>query len=383
MKAWLSAVRGVRPATVCEGPDKRMSKRYCFLTERQVGIGSAAGAIEPFLRARPGVEWTDVTYVKPGGLLERLPLPGRLGGSLRGIQQTTRALNDGRFDALFFLTHNPAVFQQRALARVPTVLWTDVTPELLDAQAEQYDHPVDGSALLHRLKRAVVRRTFRLAKLCVGWSDWARRSFVSDYGVPESQTAVVAPGVNLARFSVNQLKRSGLPRLLFVGGNFVRKGGDLLLDVFRQHLRGRCELDLVTRDAIEPEEGIRVHRGLNAGTPELLALYDAATAFVLPTRGDCYSIASMEAMAKALPVVVTGVGGIPEIVEPGETGFLLDGADPVGLRQAIEVLLKDPARARSMGVRGRQVAEERFDAERAAARLFELMTKISEVHSSN
>lgn len=355
--------------------------RICFLTERQVGIGSAAAAIEPHVRARAGTDWTDVTYNEPGGWLERLPLPGRVGGTLRGVQQTSAALRRGPFDALFFLTHNPAVLQQLAISRTPTVLWTDVTPALLDAQAAQYDHPVETSRLAKRAKHALVKRTFNTAKLCVGWSRWACDSFVRDYGVPQEKTRVVAPGVDLARFSVAPTEKRGKPRLLFVGGNFVRKGGDLLLDVFRRHLRGRCELDLVTRDPVEQEEGVRVHHGLNAGSQQLVALFDNATAFVLPTRGDCFSIASMEAMAKGLPVVVSAVGGIPEIVEHAESGFLLgdSGTDLLG---AIEPLLADPTRARAMGLRGRQLAEQRFDAKQTADKLMTLATQAASAPSA-
>src|SRR5262249_37290531 len=153
-----------------------------------------------------------------------------------------------------------------------------------------------------------------------------------------------------------------LPRLLFVGGHFARKGGRLLLDVFRERLRGRCELDLVTRDDVPEEPGVRVHRGLQAGTPELLALYAGADVFVLPTRGDCFSIASIEAMATGLPVVVSAVGGIPEIVEEGESGHLIAPDDASGLIAALESLLSEPGRRAAFGRRGRQLAETRFDA---------------------
>ena len=354
------------------------SPRFCFLTERQVGIGSAAGAIEPYLRPRPDVVWTDVTYHRDGGLLERLPLKGRAAGTLRGFLQTGEALSRGPFDALFFLTHNPAVFRQQAIGKTPTLLWTDVTPQLLDSQAADYEHPVDGSRLLAAVKRGIVERTFRRAALCVGWSEWARRSFVADYGVPEARTRVVAPGIDVTRWAPGTTENRGaLPRLLFVGGNLARKGGQLLLDVFRQHLRGRCQLDIVTRDPLEPEEGVSVHRGLNPKSPRLLELYREATVFVLPTRADCFSIASIEAMAVGLPVIVSGVGGIPEIVEQGESGFLIRPEDGSGLRAALEPLIAAPERARSMGARGRAIAEQRFDARRTADRMIELLTEIA------
>ena len=353
------------------------SARFCFLMERQVGIGSAAGAIEPYVRAR-GHAWTDVTYVKPGGLLEGLPLPGRSGGVLRGIAQVRSALRDGPYDALLFLTHNPAVFQPRAVSATPTLLWTDVTPAQLDTQAEQYAHPVDRFTAVARVKRELVRRTFRRAAACAGWSNWTRGSFTADYGVPERDTAVVAPGVDLAEWQhPERAPASTLPRLLFVGGDFERKGGKLLLQVYREQLRGRCELDLVTRDAVTPEPGVRVHHGLSPKSPELRELYRRASVFVLPTRGDCFSIASIEAMAMALPVVVTGVGGIPDIVEHTRSGYLVKPDDGVSLREALEPLLADPARSVALGARGRELVEQRFNAERTAEQLCAILERIA------
>jgi glycosyltransferase involved in cell wall biosynthesis len=351
--------------------------RFCFLMERQVGIGSAAGAVEPHVRAH-GHEWADVSYFEPGGILERLPLPGRSGGTLRGFAQTTAALRRGPYAALLFLTHNPAVFQPRALATTPTVLWTDVTPAELDAQAEQYAHPVDRSRLIGRLKAALVRNTFQRAALCVGWSNWARGSFVSDYGVPEQRTAVVPPGVDLMRWKPPSAKQiHGLPRLLFVGGDFERKGGTLLLDVYRAHLRGRCELDVVTRDPVAEEPGVRVHHGLTAGSAPLLSLYRKASVFVLPTLGDCFSIASLEAMAMGLPVVVSSVGGISDIVEHERSGFLIPPNDGRALCTALSALVTDTARSTEFGARGRTLTEQRFDAKKTATRLLELLSAIS------
>ncbi|HEY6555993.1 MAG TPA: glycosyltransferase family 4 protein [Polyangiaceae bacterium] len=353
------------------------SGRFCFLMERQVGIGSAAGAIEPYVRAL-GHSWTDVTYVKPGGLLEALPLPGRSGGVLRGIAQVRSALRAGPFDALLFLTHNPAVFQPRALLATPTLLWTDVTPAQLDTQAEQYAHPVDRFTAVARVKKELVRHTFRRAAACAGWSNWARASFTADYGVPERDTAVVAPGVDLLQWQLPERDPGGaLPRLLFVGGDFERKGGKLLLQVYREQLRGRCELDLVTRDAVLPEPGVRVHHGLSPKSPELRDLYRRASVFVLPTRGDCFSIASMEAMAMGLPVVVTGVGGIPDIVEHTRSGYLVKPDDGVSLREALEPLLADPARCKELGTRGRALVEQRFNAERTTEQLCTLLERIA------
>ena len=79
---------------------------------------------------------------------------------------------------------------------------------------------------------------------------------MNDYGVPAEKIHVISPGVDLAQWPRvtpdERLAASAgrLPRLLFVGGDFERKGGRLLLDCFERALAGRCELDIVTQTAL-------------------------------------------------------------------------------------------------------------------------------------
>ncbi len=340
--------------------------RVCFFTERQVGINSVATVLQRYATAQSDVDvtWCDVTYHQEKGRIERLRLPRRVKGVLRGYRQTGDGLRHGPFDALFFLTHNPAVFRHAALRETPTCIWTDVTPLQLDQLADAYEHPISASVPLRMLKHAAVRRTFQLSRRCLGWSDWARRSFVDDYGIAAENTGVVPPGIDLSIWNAppKDPGESGPFRIVFVGGHFERKGGKLLLDVFRRTLRGRCELSLVTRDPIAEEPGVRVYRGLTAGSEPLQNLLYRADAFVLPTLADCHSIASLEAMACGLPVILTRIGAGADIVEDGASGFLIPPSDSKALADSIAALAADPARARAMGARGRALAQQKFDA---------------------
>jgi glycosyltransferase involved in cell wall biosynthesis len=136
-------------------------------------------------------------------------------------------------------------------------------------------------------------------------------------------------------------------------------------------------LDIVTRDSVPAEEGVRVHRGMTAGSPELLALYRAASVFVLPTRGDCTPIALIEAMAMGLPVVASKLAGIPELVEDERSGHLVAPGEATALGAALESLVADEGARRAMGARARAVVEERHDARKTAERLFELVASIA------
>jgi glycosyltransferase involved in cell wall biosynthesis len=90
----------------------------------------------------------------------------------------------------------------------------------------------------------------------------------------------------------------------------------------------------------------------------------ATTIYVQPSLAEGLGTSVLDAMAHALPVVASRVGGLPEAVVHDETGLLVPPDDPSALAAAILELLHDPARARAMGQAGRQRVEELFSLDR-------------------
>jgi L-malate glycosyltransferase len=102
----------------------------------------------------------------------------------------------------------------------------------------------------------------------------------------------------------------------------------------------------------------RVHfTGWRDDVADVLALADV---FVLPSESEGFGRVLVEAMAMSRAVVATAVGGIPDIVLDGETGLLVEPANPVALAGAVRALLADPARAARLGAAGRARAESMF-----------------------
>jgi len=87
-----------------------------------------------------------------------------------------------------------------------------------------------------------------------------------------------------------------------------------------------------------------------------------ANCLVVPSFQENAPLTIAEAMAGAVPVVAARVGGIPGMVKDGETGLLMDPHNIRGIAEAVQKILSDESLARSMGLRGRQVAEGRFRA---------------------
>jgi glycosyltransferase involved in cell wall biosynthesis len=99
--------------------------------------------------------------------------------------------------------------------------------------------------------------------------------------------------------------------------------------------------------------------------PELLSLFDI---FVLSSDWEGFPNVILEAMAMGRPVVSTEVGGVRELVIPGETGHLVAAGEPQLLAEAVQGFLDNPSLATSMGLEGRRRVEREFSLERMVAK---------------
>ncbi len=360
-------------------------RRVVFALEQVLGHISLAQSIKRFAPQCEEIAPTfvDIMFYKQGGLIERSPLPDHLKGALRARLELRAALRNGMPDAFFFNTQKPAVLCQDYVRRVPAVISLDVTPAQYDRLARLYDHRADRAGPVRAAKHAANRRLFHAAAHLLPWSHWVEESLIRDYGVPAERISVIPPGADVERWQPGVRREDGRVRILFVGGNFKRKGGDLLLDWFRNSPDAEaCALHLVTRDPVPPAARVHVHRGVQNNSDELIALARSADIFVLPTLADCFSIASVEAMAAGLPVVTTNVGGISDIVERGRNGFLIEPGDRLALAQALHVLVHDAGLRRRMGNAGRARAEAHFSARLNTARIVrEIQTAIDTASS--
>jgi phosphatidylinositol alpha 1,6-mannosyltransferase len=92
---------------------------------------------------------------------------------------------------------------------------------------------------------------------------------------------------------------------------------------------------------------------------DLARWYASGDVFVFPSTTETFGNVVLEAQASGLPAVVVDKGGPPDLVEPGETGFIARGNDPADLAAKCETLLRDPARRARMGRQAREAARER------------------------
>jgi glycogen synthase len=224
------------------------------------------------------------------------------------------------------------------------------------------------------------------------------------YGVPDERIRVIYNGIDPDQYRPRPdpevLRRYGIdpdvPFVLFVG-RITRQKGILHLVRALPHLDADGPLQVVLcagapdTDEIAAEMETAVAEAKADADADIIwipkmmpkddviALYSEAAVFVCPSVYEPFGIINLEAMACETPVVASAVGGIPEIVVPGETGLLVDfeatadgaePADPDGfardLAAAVNDLLGDSSRLETMGQASRRRVEEHFTWSRIA-----------------
>ncbi len=234
-----------------------------------------------------------------------------------------------------------------------------------------------------RARRLVDRALFAFtdAVICVG--DEVRDFYVREVGVPADRTIVIPNAIDPSRLAVPPgAVRAGSG---IGSGEFVfvcaarlhpQKAHAVLLGAVRQlrdqsappfrvllvgdgPQRGPLE-ELASRLGVRREI---VFLGARTDVPQILAESDA---FVLSSDYEGTSLAILEAMSAALPVVATDVGANRSVVEEGAAGLIVPPRDPAALATAMMRLLTDRVAAREMGRRGREVVRTRYSIESAA-----------------
>ncbi len=268
-----------------------------------------------------------------------------------------------RFDVLHFHRQATAYASLRRMGRTPAIVSIDVTQGYLMARART---AAEARSYLPNAWRE--RRIFDAARLIISTSRWAADGLRAEYPGCETEIVVMPNPVLLDHFGAEwageRHARAAadrqLPRVLFVGGDFARKGGPDVLDAWvRGGFAGRARLDLVT--SVPPEgsrmPGVAVHTGIRPHTPGWEALWRGADVFALPTRDEAFGIVFQEAAAAGLPAIATPLTAIPETVVDGETGVLVPPGDVDALVAALERLLASAELRHEMGVRARRRIE--------------------------
>ena len=345
--------------------------RVTFMMEVHVGLRTYYENLRRFVDkdSRITATWTLITYNHPNRLLRSSLIPAGIRGTLNGAIQVRDALQKTSPDVVFYNTQITAVLGGRRVSHKPYVIATDVTPIQYNRMAVQYNHTIDRNPWVSRYKHNANKRAMQGAARLLPWSTWVGDSMVADYGVRRDLIRVAPPGIDLGAWAAKAHYRQNAAtpvQVLFVGGDFERKGGQILLSAFNQLPAGQAELHIVTRSNVAAGENVHLYHGLKPNSPELLALYRNCDLFVLPTLGDAQAVSTEEASAVGLPIISTQIGALSDVVIEGETGFLTPVGDAAAFAARLRQCCDDPALCERMGRAARVRAEKYFDAQKIA-----------------
>jgi glycosyltransferase involved in cell wall biosynthesis len=221
------------------------------------------------------------------------------------------------------------------------------------------------------------------AKKIIAVSHFTKWELLNHYKIPENKIRVIHNGVDINKFKPAADKRKVKEELGFnpddlaivsVGRLYARKGLFTLIESMPAVVKrfpsakfiisGKGQSDEMRKLLAHAEKlGVKNNIIFTGYYPDkkLPKLYQAADVFAFSTFYEHHPFAILEALATGLPVVTTTVGGIPETIERGKNGFLVEPFNPRHFGEKILYLLEHPAEAAEMGALARKTVEERFD----------------------
>lgn len=275
---------------------------------------------------------------------------GSLGAGIRAHIAKTKP------DVVHFAGHLPAAAIASEPDAVPFTLAMDVTRVAMERDVPRnvwtrFDLERDASLAL-------------AAQHLFPMSTWIADSLSKDCAVPADRVTVMPPSVVVPR--ALPLRGGGQEKLqiIFIGNDFQRKGGDLLCEWIAGPLAKLAELHVVSADPKAKGDiaGVTFH-GRVPNEKLLTEVLPRMDVFCLPTRSDMSPQVLAEAAAAGLPSVSSNIGGIPDLVENGVTGHLVDPKDNDGFVRALSDMSTDRDKTREMGMAAWERARALLNAE--------------------
>ncbi|MBF0456458.1 MAG: glycogen synthase [Nitrospirae bacterium] len=299
-------------------------------------------------------------------------------------------------------THFGGILAKKSYG-IPLVITTHSLEPLRPWKREQLGLGYDASMW-------VEKTALEMADAIIAVSEGMKRDIVELFNVNEDKIEVIYNGIDteeyypvkekeaLAQYGINPDR----PYVLFVG-RITRQKGIIHLVNAIEHIDAGAQIVLCAGQPDTPEikhemeEGIKSIKRDNViwiqkmvSKKEVIQLYTHASVFCCPSIYEPFGIINLEAMACETPVVASAVGGIVEIIEDGQTGFLVrfdqhkeSPFEPLSpaefsadLAEKINIILADKHLAEEMGRKGRLRAEKSFSWKAIAAQVVNLYGKL-------
>ena len=272
------------------------------------------------------------------------------------------------------------------------------TQSMFDASRAGLDHFVytDHTVLAHlhyshlKHKQAYIasrawlrleRALYRNAAVNFTMSNFVADSLREDYACPRGKVVLARAGANTKVNNPVLIAKYTRKEILFVGVHWERKGGPNLLKAFEQVLIKHPDARLIIvgcEPAIKPAIASRCRVVGRVEIEEVAALYNEVSIFCLPSTLEPFGFVFIEAMMHKLPIVATNIGAIPDFLEEGVSGYMVEPGDVDALAAALITLLDSPEKCLQLGEKAHQMTAKKYTWDTTVATLKEKIVEVIE-----
>lgn len=268
------------------------------------------------------------------------------------LQRKVREANREERKVLFHGI-SPALFAYPAIAPKTSFIVTDWTRKLYE--------PIYGTTMSPSWLTFIHKQILNSQKCVIGLTDAVIEEMSKDYGVPYSKLRKgrLPFSADLDLFVPSPSRDDGIVKILFVGGDFQRKGGDALLDWFVKQDKPHLQMTMVTSHHPGDFKDVIIQTNVQYGETRHIELFKSHDIFVLPTKCDAYPSVVGEAACAGLAVLTTkNALGAPEIIQNGVNGYICDSQE--ALFNQLGMLVENKILIESMKQSSREIMEKNF-----------------------
>jgi glycosyltransferase involved in cell wall biosynthesis len=260
--------------------------------------------------------------------------------------------------------------------KIPYVTFNDYTMAL----SRKFLQTVESESHIEKWLE-LEKQLYENARLIFATSENTRMSIINDYQIKPDKVIPVQYGVTI-HHNEESLEKHREKSILFIGKNFKRKGGYTLLNAFKKVHQEIPEAQLIiisvdkfTIDNTSLGPDVKIFSYIKDKN-QFNDIYERASVFVMPSFSEPFGLVFLEAMSHKLPCIGSNIDAMPEIIEDGVTGFLVNPGDAEDLANKIILLLKNPELSSRMGALGYERAKNCFTWEKFGNKIDEKLSEL-------
>ena len=284
------------------------------------------------------------------------------------IRQKIKDIDFSKYDLVLVQSFEIGWVLNNKVRDIPCIMFSDATPVVSHELIYKYFYSSllrkIGSLMSMGIYKVFFRNIFSNIDRFFPQTNWCGQSLIRDFGIPAEKVAQGTVAIDLNNWKiVEKDNKNDKVKLLFVGNDFKRKGGEILLNIYSK-VSGQCDLTIISNDGILDSMVLPLGAThyKNISYAEIPKYFCDADIFIFPTYKEHTGSVQIEAMAAGLPIISRDIGGISEVVKNAYNGYLMPyNSNEDEWVEKINYLIEHPEERKRMGHNSRILTEERFN----------------------